>query len=286
MIIRPARRMMYGHLRDVMGDSAFRAFFHEYYQLWRSNTSMNARCERPPRQCMAKASAGSSISGCAERDCLRLRLRRRAHDSAERRFETTSAGRAASELRHAMPVGALTSIRLERSFTPTQCSTFRTFASRRTERPQRVELDPNHVTWDWDRRNNSQSSFLISVREPHIAFNWPYLDQVDMAKTIVALAPALLVQRTPGSGHWCARQDELPVDRRHSRRRICLLVRVVRAALNGQRAELSCQTSISLGARREFSIRRAPRPPPLMGYGGAVSNFVDGRLKLDLIQEL
>src|SRR5262249_40536181 len=46
-----------------------------------------------------------------------------------------------------------------------------------------------HVTWDWDRRNNIQSGFLISVREPRIVFNWPYLAQSDAAHTIVALAP-------------------------------------------------------------------------------------------------
>src|SRR5206468_9601811 len=54
-----------------------------------------------------------------------------------------------------------------------------------------VQLDPYHVTWDWDRRNDIRSGFLISVREPRMLFNWPYLDQSDISHTIVALAPAL-----------------------------------------------------------------------------------------------
>ena len=62
-------KMMYGHLRDVMGDSAFRAFLHEYYQLW-ALKHVDERAMRTAAEAVyARASSGSSISGCAERDC-------------------------------------------------------------------------------------------------------------------------------------------------------------------------------------------------------------------------
>ena len=34
-------------------------------------------------------------------------------------------------------------------------------------------LDPYHVTWDWDWRNNVQSAYLLNIREPRLTFNWP-----------------------------------------------------------------------------------------------------------------
>jgi hypothetical protein len=57
-----------------------------------------------------------------------------------------------------------------------------------TERPQRVELD--RIT----SRTGSAKQFRELVShfrpQPHIAYNWPFLDQVDLAR-IVAVAPAL-----------------------------------------------------------------------------------------------
>ncbi len=194
------------------------------------------------------------------------------------RFETTVRVERRGELKHAMPVGALTSS----GWTIVHADPMLDVQDVRittTERPQRVELDPNHVTWDWDRRNNSESSFLISVREPHIAFNWPYLDQVDIAKTIVALAPALWYSGPQGpvigvraKTNYLSTVDIHDGGFAFSARRP--------RDLNGQRP--SIVTNLNLWARAEnLYLPGAKRP--LMGYGGAF-NFVDGLLKLDLFK--
>ena len=152
-----------------------------------------------------------------------------------------------------------------------------------TERPQRVELDPNHVTWDWDRRNNAESSFLITVRAAthRVQLAIPRSGR-SCANTIVARGAGALVQRSAGSGHRRTREDELSVDRRHSRRRDRLFGAAIRAISTGT-GRVS-RHNLNVWARAEnLYLPGAERP--LMGYGGAF-NFLDGLLKARPIQEL
>ncbi len=270
--------MMYGHLRDVMGDSAFRAFFHEYYQLW----ALKHVDERAMRTA-AEAIYGKSLVWFFDQWVRGTGLLDYAYGGERTttqsgRFETTVRVERRGEMKHAMPVGVLTST----GWTIVHADPLLDVQDVRittTERPQRVELDPNHVTWDWDRRNNSESSFLISVRQPHIAFNWPYLDQVDMAKTIVAVAPALWYSGPQGPVIGVrAKTNYLSTVDIHDGG-IAFSARRPRD-LNGQRP--SIVTNLNLWARAEnLYLPGAERP--LMGYGGAF-NFVDGLLKLDLFK--
>src|SRR6185503_7066490 len=137
--------------------------------------------------------------------------------------------------------------------------------------------DPNHVTWDWDRRNNSESSFLISVRQPHIAFNWPYLDQVDMAKTIVAIAPALWYSGPQGPVIGVrAKTNYLQTFDIHDGG-IAFSARKPRD-LNGHRPNIA--TYINVWARAE-NLTMPGMERPLMGYGGAFK-FLDVIVKTAL----
>ena len=93
------------------------------------------------------------------------------------------------ELRHPMPVGVETASgwTIERADPYKDAQTVHVITA---ERPMRVELDPFHTTWDWDRRNDQPSAQLLWIPDPRITYNWPWLDQNDRDHTIVAFAPA------------------------------------------------------------------------------------------------
>src|SRR5262249_45835552 len=60
-----------------------------------------------------------------------------------------------------------------------------------TSEPTYVALDPRHVTWDWDRRNDVPGPALSLFTPPKVVFGWPALNQSDPSQTILALFPAL-----------------------------------------------------------------------------------------------
>jgi hypothetical protein len=182
-------RLMYGQLRDVMGDSTFLGFYHDYYNRW----ALKHVDERAMRASAARAS-GRDLGWFFDQwvhgtGLMDYSLRGATITADGSRFESTIRVDRLGALKHAMPVGVLTSS----GWTIVQADSLvdrQVVRVTTAERPQRIELDPYHVTFDWDRRNNIQRSFLLSVREPRISFNWPYVDQADRAHTIVALAPA------------------------------------------------------------------------------------------------
>jgi hypothetical protein len=146
-------------------------------------------------------------------------------------------------------------------------------------KPERIELDPYHVTWDWDWRNNINSSFLISVREPKIVFNWPYLDQSDRRHTIVALAPAAWYSNPEGGVIGIrAKTNYLSTVDIHDGG-IAFATRLPRGP-NGERPNVTTRANIWARAENLY-LPGAERP--LMGYGGGF-NYLDGLLKLDLFK--
>jgi hypothetical protein len=270
--------MMYGHLRDVIGDSAFRAFFREYYAQW----AFKHVDERAMRTA-AEAVYGKSlvwffdqwIRGTGLLDYEYGGARTIAQDG---RFVTAVRVERRGELRHAMPVGVLTSSGWTIVHGDPQLDV-QDVSITTTERPQRIELDPNHVTWDWDRRNNAESTFLISVREPRITYNWPYLNQIDLAQTIVAIAPALWYSGPQG-----------PVLGVRAKTNYLSTVDIHDGGfafsarnphnVNGDSPNIA--THINVWARAE-NLYLPVLERPLMGYGGAI-NYVDGLFKVDLFK--
>ena len=271
-------KMMYSHLRDVMGDSAFRAFFHEYYHLW-ALKHVDERAMRTAAEAVYAKPLGwffdQWVRGTGLLDYAYGGARTATQNG---RVETTVRVERRGALKHPMPVGVLTSS----GWTIVHADPLLDVQDVRiitSERPQRIELDPNHVTWDWDRRNNSESSFLITVRQPHIAFNWPYLDQVDMARTIVAVAPALWYSGPQGPVVGVrAKTNYLSTVDIHDGG-IAFSARNPHD-LNGNRPNIL--THLNVWARAE-NLTLPRMSAPLMGYGGAF-NFVDALLKLDLFK--
>jgi hypothetical protein len=272
-------KLMYGQLRDVMGDSAFREFFHDYYNRW----ALKHVDERAMRTAAERAYGHD----------LGWFFREWVHDTGLMDYSlsgynvstdgstwhTSAVVVRRGELRHPMTVG----VRTKSGWTfgradaehDAQVVTITT-----SEAPIQVELDPNHVTWDWDWRNNHLSTFLISVREPRITYNWPYLDQADRYHTIVALAPAAWYTGPQG-------------------------------VVLGVRAKTNYLSSVDIHDGGIAIATKAPRGPgghqpsvvtraqvwarfenlyipgidrPLMGYGGAF-NYLDGLLKVDAFKK-
>ncbi|HEX8945234.1 MAG TPA: M1 family metallopeptidase [Gemmatimonadaceae bacterium] len=268
-------KLMYGQLRDVMGDSAFREFFHDYYNRW----ALKHVDERAMRGSAARA-YGSDLGWFFDEwvhgtGLMDYSLTTYNVSTDGSTWRTTARVLRRGELRHPMPVGVLTksgwTIARADAVHDNQDVLITT-----NEAPLEVELDPNHVTWDWDWRNNHLSTFLITVREPRITYNWPYLDQADRSHTIVALSPA----------GWYTGPQGAVLGVRAKTNYLSLVdihdggIAVATKAPRGPGGhQPSVVTRAQIWARFEnLYIPGIDRP--LMGYGGAF-NYLDGLLKID-----
>ena len=94
------------------------------------------------------------------------------------------------ELRHAMPVGV---------HTPSGWTIGRAKPDlddswvdiTTTQKPDSIAIDPYHTTWDWDWRDNTQQPWVGTIHAPDVVVDWPFLDQANRSRTIVALSPRL-----------------------------------------------------------------------------------------------
>ena len=271
--------IMYGHLRDVMGDSVFRVFLRDYYAQW----ALKHVDERAMRT-SAEAAYGKSLVWFFDQWIRGTGLLDYAYGGARTtaengRFVTVVRVERRGELRHAMPVGVLTSS----GWTIVHGDPHQDIQDvnvTTTERPQRIELDPNHVTWDWDRRNNAESTFLISIPEPRITYNWPYLDQIDLAHTVVAIAPALWYSGPQGPVFGVrAKTNYLSTVDIHDGG----FAFSVRNPHDSSGHTPNIATHLNVWARAE-NLTFPSLDRPLMGYGGGI-NYVDGLFKVDLFKK-
>ena len=146
-----------------------------------------------------------------------------------------------------------------------------------TEPPTVVQLDPLHVTWDWDRRNDVRSSRVGTIPAPRIVFDWTGLDQSDRARTIVALSPLAWYSDPQGITLGVrAHTNYLSMVDRHDGALALSVRNPVDVAGRGA----------SVFNRLQFWVRAANiylpgLERPLMGYSGAAA-LLDGILKLDV----
>jgi hypothetical protein len=72
------------------------------------------------------------------------------------------------------------------------------------EEPLEVRLDPFHVTWDWDRRNDVQK------HRPRHGIDWPFLTQSDRERSLSLWRPMLWYSRPGGvNAGWRRREHYL-----------------------------------------------------------------------------
>jgi hypothetical protein len=182
--------VMYGQLRDVLGDTAFPAFLHDYYARW----ALKHVDERAMR-----ASAERSRS-----TDLAWFFRQWVHETGVMDYalgdtRTTREGSGwvteaevvrRGEYRHPMSVGVRTSTgwTIARMTQPPYDR--EVVRIRTAEAPLDVRLDPHHTSWDWDRRNDARvSANPFRAARARVNLDWPFLDQGDRERDVVLFAP-------------------------------------------------------------------------------------------------
>ena len=177
--------MMYGALRDAIGDSAFTRFLHDYYARWQfkhvDELAMRASAERASGDSLAwffdQWVHHTGLIDYALRD---VRITRDA-DGWLTKARIVRVG----EYHHPMPVGA----RTNSGWTTVRASALRDdqwVELRTRERPVEVKLDPEHLTVDWDRRNDALAPPAVRT-----VLDWPFLDQSSRDAEVVAVRQML-----------------------------------------------------------------------------------------------
>jgi hypothetical protein len=183
--------LMYSQLRDALGDSTFRSFFHDYYDRWALK-----HVDEPAMRTSAERRYGHDLgwffnewvyqTGALDYALGSVSSSQRPDGQWVTRAELVRRG----EYRHPMPIGARvgTTWTLARGDAMQDRQTVEIVTA---GKPDEVRIDPYHFTWDWDRRNDTRTSGVLGVRNPHVVFDWPFLAQSDREHSLVALMPML-----------------------------------------------------------------------------------------------
>jgi hypothetical protein len=263
--------MMFGQLRDLIGDEAFRGFLRDYYHRWAlkhvDERAMRASAERASRRDLGwffdEWVHHVGLTDYALRDANVVR-------ASDGRWLTRALVTRRGEYRHAMPVG----VRTASGWTMARADAL---ADRdivevvTAERPLEIRLDPLHTTADWDWRNDKVGDPIFG--RARFVFDWPFLDQSDRDRSIVALTPMAWYSEPGGitTGARVRSSYLTWLDRRE-------LGVAVAPRARGQ-FDASAVSRVQVWGRVEnpylpFFTR------PLVGYRGGIA-FLDGIAKLD-----
>jgi hypothetical protein len=191
LMIYSRAELMYSHLRDVLGDTTFRAFFHDYYDHWTLK-----HVDEPAMRSSAERRYGHDLGWFFDEwvyhtGALDYALDEvRSQPLPDGRWSTHVQLVRRGEYRHPMPVG----VRVGDNWTLARGDAMQdrqTVEIVTAGRPDEVRLDPYHFTWDWDRRNDVQHRGLFGIRNPRVVFDWPFLAQNDREHSLVKLMPML-----------------------------------------------------------------------------------------------
>ncbi|HXD50077.1 MAG TPA: M1 family aminopeptidase [Gemmatimonadaceae bacterium] len=268
--------LMYGQLRDAMGDSAFRAFFHDYYDRW-ALKHVDERAMRASVERVAGKDYGWFFhewihdTGLLDYAAGRARV-----TSLAGRWDTAVPVTRRGELVHPMPVGVETASgwAIERADPLKDEQTVHVVTA---ERPIRVQLDPYHTTWDWDRRDDAPSAQLLTIPDPRATFNWPWLNQADRSHTIVAFSPAAWYDDPQGTVIGARAKTNYLQNVDLFDAGLGFASRSPRGP-NGDRSSVATRAQLWI---RGSNLYVPGSDRPLMGYGGGF-NYLDGLVKLDL----
>ena len=270
-------KLMYGQLRDVMGDSAFKAFLRDYYAMW----ALKHVDERAMKGAAERA-YGHALSWFFEQwvhgtGLMDYSVEGQSTTGTNGAYRTSVRVVRRGALRHPMAVGVQTAsgwtIGRADALVDDQVVVVET-----RDQPTRIELDPYHVTWDWDWRNNTPTGYLITLPEPKIAYNWPYLNQSDRSHTLVALSPALWISQPQGGIIGVRAKTNYLSDVDIHDGGIGFSTRNAKSPTGGKASDLS---RLQVWARAENIYLPWVDSRPLMGWAGDV-NYVDGLFKTGL----
>lgn len=270
---------MYAALRDLMGDDAFRRFLREYYRRWAfrhvDELAMRSTAEQAARQQLSwffnQWLRDTGLLDYSIEDKLTI-------DRNDGTFVTRVAILRRGRFAHPMPIGALTDtgwviVRAE-PYPRRQVVEIVT-----SQRPKEVRIDPLHVTEDWDRRNDVWA--LPIVGRNTAVFDWPFLDQIDRERNILAFFPQLWYSEPGGitlgaraRGHYLGL-----VDRRELGLAVATREPPPIPAADGRLSDSPPASQVQFWARLENpSLPLTPRP--LMGHAMGVA-ILDGIAMVD-----
>lgn len=180
--------VMYGQLRDVLGDSVFVGFLRDYYARW-ALRHVDERAMRASAERVSGRDLGWFFdqwvhrTGVTDYRLSRVRTRR---DGAG--WVTDATVKRVGKYAHPMNVGVRTAAgwtigRMAKE--PYDEEVVRITTS---QEPIEVKLDPYHVTFDWDRRNDRQWGFWSAGAVKYV-FDWPFLDQTDRERRVLRYRP-------------------------------------------------------------------------------------------------
>ena len=192
--------VMFSQLRELLGDSVFVGILHDFYGRWALK-----HVDEHALRASAERVSGRNLRWFFDQWVRRTgvmdyRLRRaRWSRASSGGWVTEATVERRGEFAHPMPVGVRTSAgwTLGRmSELPYESETLRITTQ---DEPLEVRLDPFHVTWDWDRRND------VTRRRARNAVDWPFLSQADRERSLSLWRPMAWYSR-PGGANIGLRQ--------------------------------------------------------------------------------
>ena len=184
-------QVMYGQLRDILGDSLFVAFLHDYYGRW-ALKHVDERAMRASAERVSGKDLGwffdQWVHGTGVMD-YRLGRVTRTRDARGNWVSEIPVVRR-GQYRHQIAVG----VRTRKGWTLAQVGDAtldrQTVRVSTADEPLEARLDPFHFSWDWDRRNDVEPHFsLFSLNGARGNFDWPFLDQADRDHEVLLFRP-------------------------------------------------------------------------------------------------
>ena len=179
--------IMYGALREVLGDSAFRAFLRDYYARWAfkhvDERALRASAERVSGQELDwffdqwVRGAGNVDYALTAADVQR---------QADGRWVTRARVERRGEYAHPMPIGVRTTGGWTVQRTPLVGGEVTISTA---SEPLEVRLDPYQTTYDWDRRNDVLAGPFATAGRRQLVFDWPFLEQAADDRQLLAWRP-------------------------------------------------------------------------------------------------
>ena len=169
--------IMYGALREVLGDSTFAEFLREYYRRWAFRHVDEMAMRRTAEVTGRRESLGWFFEqwirrvGTVDYGLADVRFTRTDDGSWETRVRLDQRG----QYLHPMPLGILTADGWE--ITRLDAGADSAYLARSATRPLGVRLDPYLTTFDWDRRNDTLPGAFGVPGRRQLALDWPFLDQ-------------------------------------------------------------------------------------------------------------
>lgn len=267
--------LMYGQLRDVLGDSTFLAFLHDYYARW-ALRHVDERAMRASAERVSGRDLGWFFEQWVHRTGVMdyaVERVRRTRDASGRWVTDVEVGRRGT-YGHPIAVGVRTQSgwTIARAIDPmAKRQTVRVITE---EQPLDVRLDPLHTSWDWNRLNDFErgwlpGGFAAVVGRSRWNLDWPFLTQMDRDREVSLITPMAWYSRSGGGTFGLrVRTSYLGV-----------LDRVEVGVAAATRASITSPSSE--GLQMWLRVRDPLLGRPAMGWSGGLARL-DGITKYDV----